>query len=52
MGRHKKYKGVCKYCGMGLKQGGHICGDCSMKLKLIRTMQKMIRDTVERVGGI
>ena len=42
-----KKKRFCEYCGCELK-AGDICSTCCMKLKLVRKLQKMIRDTVER----
>lgn len=42
----KKYRYKCEYCGNESKY--KICGTCCVKLKLIRFLQQMVRDTFER----
>ena len=36
-----KHNNVCKYCG-AKSQIGTICGNCSIKLKLIRKIKRML----------
>lgn len=38
----------CRYCKSKANKYATICSSCSVKLKLIRKIQKMIRDMVER----
>lgn len=42
-------KGYCEYCGTHVGEPNKICKDCRIKLKLIRQIQQMIKDTFERV---
>lgn len=42
----KKYKIHCKYCDTPIC-GGKMCYNCKVKLRLIRKMQKMIKERVE-----
>lgn len=44
-----KYTGNCEYCGIRVDKNQKICGDCRIKLRLVRQLQQMIRDTFERV---
>ena len=44
-------KGMCKYCGCsGVGSTSNICSNCYAKLRLIRTLLKMVRDTFEMYG--
>lgn len=45
-------RGRCKYCGNKAQNNGFICSECRVKLKLVRKMQQMIKDTFERVRRI
>jgi hypothetical protein len=54
MGRHKGeveriHTATCEWCGCGVIEGHTTCSGCRIKLKLIREIQQMIRDTFERV---
>ena len=42
---------VCKYCGTGLPQKGHVCGNCSGRMKVIRRFAK-VRDELRRKTGL
>lgn len=45
--KKKEYR--CKYCGTtSVAKYASICANCSVKLRLVRKMQQMIRDTAER----
>ena len=39
----------CEYCGINVGNTNHICKDCRIKLRLVRKLQQMIRDTFEKV---
>lgn len=48
MSKSKKKEYRCKYCGTNaVPKYSNICASCTIRLRLIRKMQKMIRDTVE-----
>ena len=44
-------KNKCKYCGQNAGQA-KICSACYEKLKLIRKLLKMVRDTYEKYGKV
>lgn len=44
-----KYTGNCEYCGSKVDKNQKICPDCRIKLRLVRQIQQMIKDTFERV---
>jgi hypothetical protein len=48
MSKNKLYLYPCKYCGNMCT--GHICYGCSKKLKLVRTLLKMVRNKAKEVG--
>lgn len=44
----------CKYCGCKLSESytsRSVCTKCYNKLKLVRKLLKMVKDTFERCGG-
>lgn len=44
-----KAKYICKYCGSKNNGAAGICSNCCIKLKLVRKMQRMVREYKEQL---
>lgn len=40
---------LCRYCGRKAMKYATICSGCSKKLKLVRKLLKMVKDTAEEI---